>query len=407
MSCRVCLVLICGAMFLVEVGCTGNAPRPAEKKQATVPISEVVQREITDYVDFTGRTDAINTVNIVPRVTGYLVKMPFTEGSLVKKDELLFEVDPRPYKAQLDQAQGQVTLYQAQLKLAKSTLERDVEISKTPGAVSPQQLDQDRAAVEQAEASVKAAQASLEVYSLNLSFCTVTSPIDGMVARYYLTLGNLVNQDQTLLTTVVSLDPMYAYFEMDEPTLVTIRQAIGEGKLKPREEGKLHVFMALQGEKGYPHEGTINFVNNQVNPGTGSISVRGIFPNPILKGTVRLLSPGMFVRIHLPLGEKHPALLVIDRAIGSDQGLKYVYVVDDKNEAKYTRVTVGALEPDGMRVITEGLKPGDMVAVGSLQQIRPNVTIPTEEMAMPTINQPMVEKAARKAGKAEKKDNKK
>jgi multidrug efflux system membrane fusion protein len=128
-----------------------------------VPVSQPVQRSVTDYVEFTGRTDAVNTVNIVPRVTGYLVKMPFKEGSLVKKDDLLFEVDPRPYKAQLDQAEGQVKLYQAQLKLARTTLERDIGISKTPGAVSPQQLDQDRAAVEQAEASVKAAEASLEV----------------------------------------------------------------------------------------------------------------------------------------------------------------------------------------------------------------------------------------------------
>jgi multidrug efflux system membrane fusion protein len=402
MRCRAGLILFCGVLFLIEAGCTDSSPKAAQKKQAVVPMSQVLERDVTDFVDFTGRTDAVNTVNIVPRVTGYLVKMPFTEGSLVKKDELLFEVDPRPYKAQLDQAEGQVTLYQAQLKLAKSTLERDVEIAKTPGAVSPQQLDQDRAAVEQAQASVKAAQASLEVYRLNLSFCQVTSPIDGMVARYYLTLGNLVNQDQTLLTTVVSLDPMYAYFDMDEPTLVTIREAIRAGKLKSREEGKLRVFMALQGEKDYPHEGTINFVNNQVNPGTGSISIRGVFPNPPIKGTVRLLSPGMFVRIHLPLGEKHPALLVIDRAVGSDQGLKYVYVIDNENKANYRRVTTGALEPDGMRVITDGLKPGDKVAVGSLQQIRPKVELPTELIEMPTVNQPMVEKNVQKPAKAEK-----
>jgi membrane fusion protein, multidrug efflux system len=403
MNCRACGVFLTGSLALALFGCADSAPKATAPKQAVVPISEVVQREVTDFVDFTGRTDAINTVNIVPRVTGYLVKMPFTEGSLVKKDDLLFEIDPRPYKAQLDQAEGQVTLYKAQLKLAKSTLDRDIEISKTPGAVSPQQLDQDRAAVEQAEASVKAAQASLEVFSLNLSFCRVTSPIDGMVARYYLTLGNLVNQDQTLLTTVVSLDPMYAYFEMDEPTLVTIRQAVGAGRLKAREEGKVQVFMALQGEQGYPHEGTINFVNNQVNPGTGSISVRGIFPNPVLKGTVRLLSPGMFVRIHLPLGEKHPALLVIDRAVGSDQGLKYVYVIDNDSKAVYRRVTTGALEADGMRVITDGLKPGEKVAVGSLQQIRPNVTIQTDLVPMPTIGQPMVEKAAKKTEEKSKK----
>jgi multidrug efflux system membrane fusion protein len=353
-----------------------------------VPVSQPVQRDVTDYVDFTGRTDAINAVNIVPRVTGYLVQMPFKEGSLVKKDDLLFEVDPRPYKAQLAQAEGQVKLYQAQLKLAKATLERDLGISKTPGAVSAQQLDQDRASVEQAEASVQAAQASLEVYKLNLSFCSVTSPIDGMVARYYLTLGNLVNQDQTLLTTVVSLDPIYAYFDMDEPTLVQMRQAVAEGKIKVYAEGKLPVLMALQGEQGYPHEGTINFTNNQVDPATGSIAVRGVFPNPLLKEGVHLLSPGMFVRIRLPMGEQHPALLVVDRAIGSDQGLKYVYVIDAQNKATYRRVTTGPLQPDGLRVITAGLQPGEWVAVGALQQIRPNMQVQMEKMAMPTFGQP-------------------
>src|SRR5262245_14416139 len=187
----------------VLAGC-GQGPAPVAPPQApVVPVSQPVQRQVTDYVDFTGRTDAVNTVNVVPRVTGYLVQMPFKEGSLVKQGDLLFLVDPRPYQAQLDQAAGQVKLYEAQLNLARITLERDSIVAKTPGAVSPQQLDQDRASVAQAEAGVKAAQASLEVYKLNLSFCSVTSPIDGMVARYFLTLGNLVNQDQTLLTTVV------------------------------------------------------------------------------------------------------------------------------------------------------------------------------------------------------------
>jgi multidrug efflux system membrane fusion protein len=369
------------------IGCSHGPPQVASPQAPVVPVSQPIQREVTDYVDFTGRTDAVNTVNIVPRVTGYLVKMPFKEGSLVKEDDLLFVVDPRPYKAQLDQAEGQVKLYQAQLKLAKATLERDIGIAKTPGAVSPQQLDQDRAAVEQAEASVQAAQASLEVYKLNLSFCSVKSPIDGMVARYYLTLGNLVNQDQTLLTTVVSLDPMYAYFDMDESTLVQIRQAIGEGKIQNYQKGNIPVFMALQGEQGYPHEGTINFTNNQVNPSTGSIAVRGEFPNPVLKEGVRLLSPGMFVRIHLPMGPPQPALLVTDRAIASDQGLKYVYVIDAQSKATYRRVKPGPLQPDGLRVISEGLKAGEWVAVGALQQIRPNMQVQTEKIAMPTFGQ--------------------
>src|SRR5262249_12059324 len=290
----------------------GGSPQVAPPQPPTVPVSQPVRRQVTDYVDFTGRTDAVNTVNVVPRVTGYLVKMPFKEGSLVKKDDLLFEVDPRPYQAQLDQAEGQVKLYQAQLKLAQANLARDLEIAKTPGAVHPQQLDQDRASVAQAEASVQAAKASLEVYKLNLSFCSVTSPIDGMVARYYLTLGNLVNQDQTMLTTVVSLDPMYAFFDVDEATLILVRQAIAEGKITSYQKGKFPVSRALQGEQGYPHAGTIIFVNTQVTPPTGSIAVRGVSPNPKIKDGVRLLSPGMFVRIPLPLGPPHPALLVTD-----------------------------------------------------------------------------------------------
>src|SRR5262249_36116870 len=351
----------------------GGSPQVAPPQPPTVPVSQPVRRQVTDYVDFTGRTDAVNTVNVVPRVTGYLVKMPFKEGSLVKKDDLLFEVDPRPYQAQLDQAEGQVKLYQAQLKLAQANLARDLEVAKTPGAISEQQLDQDRAAVAQAEASVQAAKASLEVYKLNLSFCSVTSPIDGMVARYYLTLGNLVNQDQTLLTTVVSLDPMYAFFDMDEATLVQIRQAIAEGKIQPYQKGNIPVFMAVQGEQSYPHKGTINFINNQVKPATGSIARRGVFPHPGFKERGRLLSPGMFVRTHLPIGQPPPALLVIDRAIGSDQGLKYVYVIDEQNKATYRRVTTGPLQPDGLRVVTEGLKAGEWVAVGGLQQIRPNM----------------------------------
>jgi multidrug efflux system membrane fusion protein len=380
--------ILFGLGLILEVaGCGQSPPEVAPPQAPVVPVSQPVQRTVTDFVDFTGRTDAVNTVNIVARVTGYLVKLPFTEGSLVKKGDLLFEVDPRPYEAQLAQAEGQVKLYQSQLELAKANLRRDLEIAKTPGAVSQLELDQDRAALGQADAAVQAARANLDVYKLNLSFCKVTSPIDAMVARYYLTLGNLVNQDQTLLTTVVSLDPMYAYFDMDEATLVQVRQAIATGEVKPYQKGDIPVFMAVQGEQGSPHKGTINFINNQVNPATGSIAVRGVFSNPELTDGVRLLSPGMFVRVHLPIGEPHPALLVIDRAIGSDQGLKYVYVIDAQNKATYRRVTTGALQPDGLRVITEGLKAGEMVAVGALQQIRPNMQVQTEKIAMPAFGQ--------------------
>ena len=212
-------------------------------------------------------------------------------------------------------------------------------MAKTPGAVSVQQLDQDKAAVDEADAAVKAFQASLEVYKLNLSFTKVTSPIDGQVSRYFLTLGNLVVQDQTLLTTVVSLDPMYVYFDIDEGTVLRVRKAINEGTIKRYQEGRdSRLHGACRAKTAIPHQGTVNFVNNQVNPNTGSISVRGVFANPKPANGIRLLSPGMFVRVRLPIGQPHPALLVIDRAIGSDQGLKFVYVVDAENKVQYRRV---------------------------------------------------------------------
>src|SRR5207302_582903 len=248
---------------------------------------------------------------VAVKVAG-LLAAPLGQGPLLagaslfprqfQEGDLLFEIDPRPYQAQLDQAQGQVYLYDAQLKLAIANYARAKEVAKTPGAISPQDLDTYKAQQEQADAALKAAQASLEVYRLNLRFCRVTSPIDGQVSRYYLTLGNLVNQDQTLLSTVVSLDPMYAYFDVDEPTLLRIRRAINDGRMKPPEDGLLPVLMGLQGEDGFPHPGKVNFVNNQVAPTTGSIGVRGIFPNTRPQRGVRLLSPGMFVRIRLPIG---------------------------------------------------------------------------------------------------------
>jgi membrane fusion protein, multidrug efflux system len=369
-------------------GCEPRQSQVAPAELPVIPVSKPVQKEVTDYVDFTGRTEAVQVVDIRARVTGYLVRIPFKEGTEVKAGSLLFEIDPRPYQAQLDQVESQVTLNEASLKLATATYKRDQQIaSSVSGGVSQQQLDQDRAAVEEAQARVRAYKASTEVYKLNLAYTKVTSPIDGQVSRYYLTTGNLVNQDQTLLTTVVSLEPIYAYFDMDEPTLLSIRRAFNEGRIKRPQDGTISVLMGLQGEEGFPHKGTVNFVNNQVNPTTGSISVRGVFPNPRPEGGARLLSPGMFVRIRLPIGQPHSALLVIDRAVGSDQGLKYVYVVDKDNKVQQRRVATGPLQENGHRVISEGLKADDWVVVGGILQVRPHLVIRREEVTMPSLGQ--------------------
>ncbi len=225
------------AVTVLGSGCVPRQPKVGPPEAAVTPVSQPLIHEITDYVEFTGRTDAVHAVDIRARVTGYLNRMPFTEGSEVKEGDLLFEIDPRPYQAQLEQAEGQVKLYQSSLELARITYNRDRDIARTPGAVSQQQLDQDVAAVKEAEARVNAYKASLDIYKLNLQFTKVRSPIDGRISRYYLTKGNLVIQDQTLLTTVVSLDPMYVYFDMDEPTLLRIRSAINTGLIQRRRRG--------------------------------------------------------------------------------------------------------------------------------------------------------------------------
>ncbi len=367
-------------------GCGAKMPTTGESTAPVVAVSQPVQRDVTDYIDYTGRLDPVYSVDIRPRVTGYLVKMPFKEGSDVKKDDLLFEVDPRPYQAQYDRAASQVELSKAQLKLAKADYQRALVVAKTPGAISQQDLDKYLAAQEEAEASVDARIANMEAYKLNLDFCQVTSPIDGMVSRYYLTLGNLVNQDQTLLTTVVSLDPMYAYFDLDERTLLRIRTAINDGQAGPLHHGQeFPVLMGLQNEQGYPHDGMINFVNNRVDPFTGTITLRGSFPNPVPKDKdgVRLLSPGMFVRIRIPLGKPHPALLVTDRAVGTDQSKKFVYVVDAENTVRYKSVTLGALQEDGLRVIEEGIDKDDWIVVSGLQSVQTKMVVSPEREPMP------------------------
>ena len=307
-------MLLAGLLLAAAAAGCGRKKSDVGGELPVMPVSHPIARVVTDYADFTGRTDAKFSVNIVARVTGYLVPVEkpvkqaseakeadpavnrqeggyaFKEGSEVKKGDLLFLIDPRPYQAQYDQAQSQVTLDEAQLNLAKTTLARYQALNKdTPGAVSEQALDQYKAAVVEAEARVFAQRKSLEVYKLNKDFTHVVSPIDGQVSRYYLTLGNLVNQDQTLLTTIVSLDPMYVYFDMDESTYLQILKTIKEGKGTPAGDGDVsillgsQVLLGLQNEDDkFPHTATIDFVNNQVNSTTGSITVRGVFANPPL-----------------------------------------------------------------------------------------------------------------------------
>lgn len=371
-------------LVLLSLGCTPTLPKLEPDGPLRGQVSEVVEREIVDTVRFTGRFNSINYVDVRPRATGYIVSTPFKEGAHVKKGDVLFKIDPRPNQAKLDDQVGQVKLFEAKMKLAKADNLRAKEVGKTPGAISKQDLDKYVAAEEEAIAAVEATKAALEVYRLNLEFCTVFSPIDGKISKYYVTLGNLVNQDSTLLTTVVSEDPIYCYFDTDERTLLKVlrRMQIGEADFK---DGKSHpVFIGLADEKGFPHTAQLNFANNQVDSQTGTITLRGVLANPTKKERP-LFIPGMFCRVLLPISNLYKAPLVSDRAIGTDQGLKFVYVLGANNKLEYRRVAVGELQPDNLRAITSGLKVGEKVLVTGMHMFKSGMEIAPEVIAMPKL----------------------
>ena len=307
--------------------------------------------------------------------------MPFKEGADVKAGDLLFEIDPRPYQATYDQAVAQLALAEARMKQANADFARANSLAKTPGAISQQEIDRFAALQGEAVAQEQAARASAESARLNLEFTKVTSPIDGTVSRYYVTEGNLVQSGAmgggTLLTKVVSIKPMYVTFNVDEQTLLHARELIREGKAKSARDSEISVWLGLSNEDGFPHHGIINFVDNQVDPRTGTLMVRGVFPND-----ERALSPGLMSRVRVPIGEPHPALLVSDRAVESDQGQKILYVLNDKNEVMARPVKLGDLH-GGLRVVESGLKAGERVVVNGLQRVRPGVVVDPKLADMP------------------------
>ncbi len=228
---------------------------------------------------------------------------------------------------------------------------------------------------------MEVAKANLEIARLNVTFTKVRSPIDGRVSRTQLDQGNLVRADETILTTVVSMDPMYAYFEVDERTMLRLRRYTEEGRIRSEGQREVPVRMGLADEEGFPHQGAINFFDNRLDPGTGTLQVRGVFKN-----ADRVLSPGLFVRVRLPIGQSYQAIMISEESLGTDQGQKFVYVVGDDNKAQYRRVEVGKLQ-QGRRVILKGLSEGERVVVSGLQRIRPGAVVQPKMMES-TAQQP-------------------
>jgi RND family efflux transporter MFP subunit len=351
----------------------GSAPPPPQ-----VSVAQVLEQRVKDWDEFTGRLQAVETVEIRPRVSGYIDKVAFTEGSQVKRGDLLFVIDPRPYQAEYDRAAADVKRYKTALDLARIELAR-VQHLKDSGAVSEEELDERKSTVAQVEANVAGAEAALETASLNLNFTRVTSPIAGRVSRAEVTRGNLVtggSNGGTLLSSVVSMDPMYLYFDADEQSYLRYTQTARSG-VGPSSNGAQNpVQVGLANEEGFPHPGKVDFVDNQLNPQTGTIRARAVLPNKSGQFT-----PGLFARVQLLVSGEYSAILIEDRAVNTDQNQKYVLLLGANNQIEYRKVKLGRVI-EGLRIVREGLKPGDVIVVNGAQRAHPGITVTPQRVTM-------------------------
>jgi RND family efflux transporter MFP subunit len=351
------------AASIALFSCSKQAPAP-ESPPPPVTIAKPVQKEIVEWDYYTGRTDAVENVNITPRVSGYIDNITFKAGDLVNRGDLLFVIDPRPYQATLDQAKAQQREAEANQLLQDANFARQDRLRQT-GVIAKEDYDTAVSNKSQAAARVLAAQASVESAQLNLTFTQVTSPIRGRISRELVTVGNLVQADTTLLTNIVSVDPIYAYFNVDERSVLKYERQVREGKLTNARSGGVPISLQLQNDNGFPHQGSIDFINNQFNSSTGTLQVRGLFPN-----ADSVLISGAFVRVRVAGTPLHSALLVSDRAIGTDQGQKFVLVIDKDNIVAVKPVELGP-EAEGLRVVRSGLTGDDEVIINGIVNARP------------------------------------
>ncbi len=371
-------LLLALSLTAILNGCNHSQAKVSEPAIQEVEVGLPVTKQIVDYMDFTGRTEAVPSIDVRARVSGYMEKVLFREGFDVKGGDVLFLIDPRTYQADYDravanlaQARAHLTHLEANYKRAKNLIGRR--------AISESDFDQALGDRDEAEAAVKVAEAALHTSDLNLKWTRVLAPISGRISRQNIDPGNMVVADNTILTTLVSLDPMYAYFDVDEASTLRFRRLMEAGKVKSAREGKAPVYLGLADEDDrYPHEGTIDFVDNRLNPSTGTLRLRGKFDNH-----KQFLAPGMFVRIRVPIGQTHPAILAVERAIGSDQGQKFLYVHNEKNEVVYREVQIGAFQ-NGLRVIESGLAPNERFIINGLQRVKPGDTVQPKLASFPS-----------------------
>ncbi|MEO8017948.1 MAG: efflux RND transporter periplasmic adaptor subunit [Pseudomonadota bacterium] len=359
----------------VLVACARNEAAEAPSAPPPVQAAKVVSKSVTEFDEFTGRFEAVERVEVRPRVSGYVTATRFAQGHEVKKGDILYVIDARPYQATLKHAQAELTRAKTQLALAKSEGERAGRLVAAR-AISQEEFDARTSGNEQAAANLQAAEAAVDSAALDLSFTEVRAPISGLVGRAEITAGNLVAAGQTLLTTVVSIDPIYVSFDGDEQVYLKNVGMELRGELKSQRNANNPIWAGLADEQGHPHEGVMVFLDNELDPNTGTIHARGLFRNP-----ERRFTPGMFARVKLIGSGKYDALLINDSAIGTDQSVKFVLRIGEGNKIEYTPVKLGPLI-DGLRVVREGLKENDVIVVKGLQQVRPGMPVTPQLVAM-------------------------
>lgn len=365
------------ALLVLLTGCGGNAPPPLPPPQVTVAAPLV--RKITDWDEYTGRLAAVESVEIRARVTGYLQSVHFQDGVLVKRGDLLFVIDPRPYEAALNEARANHQRARVQRAAAARDLERGMGLAASR-VIAERDLDALNSTKLAADAALEAAAAAEESAALNLAFTRITAPISGRVGRKLVTVGNLVTgegNDTTLLTTLVSVDPIHVYFSADERAFLRYTRLAEQG-IRPSSRTVANpVRLQLADEQGFPHEGVMDFVDNRVDDATGTMQGRAVFPNP--GGD---LTPGLFGRIQL-LGEgPYEALILPDQAIGTDQVQRLVYVVGADNVVTARPVTLGR-SLGALRVVRSGLEPTDRVVINGIQKVRPGAVVAPVEGRIP------------------------
>lgn len=362
----------------LNAGCSSSAqPKASAPAPVEVSVAEVICKSLGDSDEFTGRLEAVNAVEVRPRVSGYLQSVHFKEGAIVRQGDLLFQIDPRPFQAEVDRLKGDLSQAKAQRSRAQSDFERAERLHNNDG-MSAEEYDRRAAVRNETEARIASTEGALRGAELNLEFTRVTAPITGRVGRAEITEGNLVESGAAQvrpLTTLVSLDPIYVYFDVDEQTyLKYARMTQSRGTSSHDLRGA--ALLGLADEDGFPHTGQVSFVDNQVSSTTGTIRLRATFANRNLA-----LTPGLFARIRLQGGGAHSACLAKDEAVITDLNQKYVFVLGKNNTLVYRPVKLGPMT-EGLRVVRDGLHEGDVIVVNGLQRVRPGAVVTPKKVSM-------------------------